>query len=87
MERATETTCYLERLAVLPQHRGSGYGTRLVRHALTQAQVMGAAKVGIGIIAADSGLNAFYQSLGFEAGQTKRFAHLPFEVAFMRILI
>lgn len=87
VERATETTCYLERLAVLPRHRCSGYGSQLTQTALTQAKVMGATEVGIGIIAADSGLKAFYQSLGFVAGPTKRFAHLPFEVAFMRILI
>jgi len=85
VERATETTCYLERLAVLPQLRGIGYGSQLTQYALTQAEAMGATEVGIGIIAADSGLKAFYQSLGFEAGPTKRFAHLPFDVAFMRI--
>jgi N-acetylglutamate synthase-like GNAT family acetyltransferase len=85
VERATETTCYLERLAVLPQYRGSGYGSRLTQYALTQAKVMGASEVGIGIIAADSDLKAFYQTLGFEAGPTKRFAHLPFDVVFMHI--
>jgi GNAT superfamily N-acetyltransferase len=85
VEQASETTCYMERLAVLPDHRGNGYGTRLARWALHRAGDLGAANVGIGIIAADAGLKRFYESLGFEAGETKTFAHLPFEVAFMSI--
>ena len=87
VERASETVCYMERLAVLPEHRTDGCGTRLARHAIEQARAWGAASVGIGIIAADQRLQRFYESLGFEAGETKTFAHLPFEVAFMRLSI
>ena len=76
---------YMERLAVLPQHRDKGYGTRLARHALKQAQAMGATTVSIGIIAVDTGLKDFYKGLGFEEGQTKTFPHLPFDVAFMKL--
>ena len=75
---------YMERLAVLPQHRGKGYGTRLARHALNEAQRMGAAIVGVGIIAADVDVKHFYQALGFKIGETKNFPHLPFSVTFMR---
>lgn len=85
VERASETTCYMERLAVLPEFRGKGCGTRLARYAIEQARELGAANVGIGIIAADTGLKGFYASLGFEAGEVKTFDHLPFEVAFMSI--
>lgn len=74
---------YMERLAVLPQHRSKGFGTRLARHAMSQAQAMGANQVGIGIIAADTGLKGFYKHLGFKQGETKTFPHLPFEVSFM----
>ena len=87
VEQASPVTCYMERLAVLPEHRGNGYGTRLARHAVNRAKEMGAATVGIGIIAADTGLKNFYTTLGFEAGETQSFAHLPFEVAFMTILV
>jgi GNAT superfamily N-acetyltransferase len=83
VEQASPTTCYLERLAVLPEHRNRGYGTRLAHHALNQARELGASTMGIGIIAADNGLKNFYMDLGFEAGATKTFSHLPFEVAFM----
>ena len=85
--QATELEVYLERLAVLPPHRGQGYGTRLVRHAIGRARELGAFSVGIGIIAADTGLKDFYAALGFEEGKTKTFPHLPFAVVFLKVLV
>ena len=87
VEQASPVTCYMERLSVLPEHRGNGYGTHLARHAVNRAKEMGATTVGIGIIAADTGLKHFYTTLGFKAGETQSFAHLPFEVAFLTILV
>ncbi len=87
VEQASPGTCYMERLAVLPQYRGHGYGTILARYAMAQARSMGASRVEIGIIAADNGLKAFYTTLGFEEKQTATFAHLPFEVAFMSLVV
>ena len=77
----------MERLAVLPHHRGLGYGTRLASHAISQARKIGASSVGIGIIAADTGLKNFYRALGFEEGETKTFPHLPFAVAFLKVML
>jgi len=87
VERASATTCYMERLAVLPEYRGKGCGTRLARHAMERAQKLGVSCVGIGIIAADQGLRRFYESLGFSSGGTKTFDHLPFTVAYMRVAV
>lgn len=87
LEKASQATFYMERLAVLPDHRGKGYGTRLARHAISQVRKSGAASVGIGIIAADTGLKAFYKALDFEEGETKTFPHLPFAVAFLKVLV
>jgi len=78
---------YMERLAVLPHHRGLGYGNRLARHAISQARKLGASSVGIGIIAADAGLKNFYRALGFEEGETRTFPHLPFAVAFLKVML
>lgn len=78
---------YMERLAVLPDWRGMGYGTRLVQRAMDQAREWGASAVGIGIISTDTCLKRFYKSLGFKEGETRTFPHLPFEVALMRCRI
>ena len=83
LEQASQRTCYLERLAVLPHYRGNGYGTCLARYGIHRAQALGAATVGIGIIAADRGLRRFYEGLQFHAGTIQTFAHLPFDVMFM----
>lgn len=87
VEKAAAATCYMERLAVLPTYRGRGFGTILARHALGRAAALGVSTVGIGIIAADTGLKDFYKALGFEEGETKTFPHLPFEVAFMKVVL
>jgi len=80
LERADGDACYLQRLAVLPQHRRQGYGAALVGHVLAQAKGMGLRRVDIGIIAQDEGLRRWYEGLGFRAGERRRFDHLPFEV-------
>jgi N-acetylglutamate synthase-like GNAT family acetyltransferase len=83
VEKASPAVCYMERLSVLPNHRGQGHGSRLVRHAISQARELGASTVGIGVIAADTGLKKYYIDLGFEEGEIKTFPHLPFAVAFL----
>lgn len=85
IERAGGDVCYLERLAVLPEMRGRGFGVRLVQYALSQAASMGAGRVGIGIIAEHAELRQWYEKLGFVEIQTKSFAHLPFNVCLMEI--
>lgn len=75
--------CYLERLAVLPACRGRGYGTLLVRHGLAMARERGVREIGIGIIAADEHLQAWYVRQGFVTGKRASYPHLPFEVLFM----
>ena len=83
MERAEGETCYLERLAVLPAERRKGYGRRLVEHVLAEAGKRAFRQVGIGTIAAHTALLAWYRKIGFVAGETRCFDHLPFDVTFM----
>jgi len=85
MERASATTCYLERLAVLPDRRRSGIGGALVDHVVKSAKAAGVHRVSISIIAKHVELREWYRRLGFGVGATKRFAHLPFEVLFMEM--
>ena len=83
IEKADPDMCYLERLSVLPENRRHGLGQRLVEHAIDVTADLGAARIGIGIIADFSELKTWYQKLGFREGQTKTFAHLPFQVLLM----
>jgi N-acetylglutamate synthase-like GNAT family acetyltransferase len=83
LERAGPDFCYLGRLAVLPKYRRSGCGKALVNHIFDQARKMGVRRIEIGIIAKDTKLKNWYRKFGFIGKGTKRFDHLPFEVAFM----
>ena len=83
LERASAEVCYLERLAVFPQHRLKGFGKALAEYALTQSADLGAKRVEIGIIAAQTELRQWYQKLQFSETGRKHFPHLPFEVMFM----
>lgn len=83
LERANPQVCYLERLAVLSEVRNRGFGEILVRHAVEEARKIGAQRIEIGIIAEQSDLRDWYIKRGFVLTHTRRFDHLPFEVAFM----
>ena len=83
LERANSEVCYLERLAVHPEHQGKGLGAALVRHALDEARRQGALRVEIGIVAAHTRLHDWYAKRGFVDTGRKSFPHLPFEVGFM----
>ena len=83
LERANTEVCYLERLAVLPNHRGRGFGKALVDHVLSEAKRLGVNYVSIGIIAEHTELKDWYKRLGFVEGESKGFPHLPFGVTFM----
>ncbi|MHC4119056.1 MAG: GNAT family N-acetyltransferase [Planctomycetota bacterium] len=83
LEKASPDVCYLERLAVLPQHRRKGCGKMLVEHIFDKAAAGGSQRVEIGIIAEDEKLRNWYGKFGFLLKGTKTFDHLPFVVAFM----
>jgi N-acetylglutamate synthase-like GNAT family acetyltransferase len=76
-------TCYLERLAVLPQYRHQGLGKRLVEHIEAEAKTRNLQRVEIGIIAEQEDLSTWYGGMGFVVTGEKEFEHLPFRVAFM----
>ena len=83
LERAKPGVCYLMRLAVLPEHRGKGYGKMLVQHIFEKAHIIGARRVEIAMISKDTKLKKWYKKLGFIQKGTKKYDHLPFIVAFM----
>ena len=87
LEQGSPEVCYLERLAVLPSHRGRGLGRALVEHVLHEAKRVGALRVDIGIIADHTELRDWYRKIGFVDQKTAAFAHLPFEVLFMSMTL
>lgn len=73
--RGGELVAKLERFAVLPAHRGAGYGTELVRRVLADARQAGFETF---LVHAQSHLEDWYQSLGFQStGRTFEEAGLP----------
>jgi len=82
-EMASPEVLYLERLAVLPEHRQRGYGKALVNHVLSKARELGASCVSIGIIAEHTELKNWYGKIGFIEKESKKFLNLPFHVTFM----
>ena len=83
LEKAGPDLCYLGRLAVLPEFRNKGFGQALVNHLFEQARKFGIRRVEIGIISKHRKLKNWYKKLGFVQKGTKKFDHLPFNVAFM----
>jgi len=83
LERHDDQICYLERLGILPAHRGRGLGRALTEHVFDQAKKMGARRVEIGIISEHTEIKDWYQRLGFSVKGMASFDHLPFDVTFM----
>jgi GNAT superfamily N-acetyltransferase len=84
LERANAEVCYLERLAVLPAYRRNGFGEALVSHAVERARELGARRIELGMVAAQTELREWYERLGFYVTTIVHFEGTPFEVAFMR---
>lgn len=83
LERVNSETCYLERLAVLPDQRRHGFGKALVEHVLSEAKRLGANYVSIGIIAEHTELKDWYKGLGFIEVESREFPDLSFGVTVM----
>lgn len=76
-----EIVAKLERFAVLPDHRGQGYGTQLVRSVLQDARRAGFDTF---LVHAQSHLQDWYEDLGFRAtGRAFEEAGIP-HVAMVR---
>lgn len=78
---------YLNRLSVLPAHRRRGYGALLVHYIVERARADSIPTISIGVIGEHLDLQRWYVGLGFVAGDSKRFAHLPFSVRYMSLSV
>jgi GNAT superfamily N-acetyltransferase len=77
----------LRRLAVLPVHRGKGYGRTLVDHALAEARRMGARRMTLGMWADDVPLRQWYERLGFAVTETKTYPDMPLAITHMAMAL
>ncbi len=83
IEPAADGVFYIERLAVLPEHRHHGLGRRLMEAALALIHQRGGRRVSVALIDENTVLKRWYIDLGFIEVRTQRFEHLPFTVCFM----
>jgi putative acetyltransferase len=77
----------IRRLAVLPAHRGKGYGRMLADHVLAEARRMGAQRATLGMWSDDSPLRQWYERLGFAVTETKTYPDLPLAVTHMALAL
>lgn len=83
VEKASEDTYYMEKLAVLPEFRHKGYGKMIMDYVSDFVRNNGGKRIGIGIINENSRLKQWYQNCGFREVELKNFGHLPFTVCLM----
>jgi ribosomal protein S18 acetylase RimI-like enzyme len=56
-------------LAVLPEYRRRGVGSRLMRHAEEQLKLLGCPKINLQIMQGNEAVEAFYRKLGYQTEQ------------------
>jgi ribosomal protein S18 acetylase RimI-like enzyme len=83
IEKAKDHVFYMERLAVVPEHRHKGYGKELTDFVFKYADSQGGQKVSIGIINENIELKHWYAEYGFTETSIRKYDHLPFTVCFM----
>jgi ribosomal protein S18 acetylase RimI-like enzyme len=74
---------FIERVAVLPEHRHNGFGKKLMDFAFQMIKERNGRKISIGIIDENTVLKEWYERQGFSPVAVKQFPHLPFTVAFL----
>jgi ribosomal-protein-alanine N-acetyltransferase len=73
---------HINNVAVLPEYRGRGLGTRLMRRVLTEGRRLGAMRATLEVRASNDDARRFYEDLGFRAaGRRKHYYTNPVEDA------
>jgi ribosomal-protein-alanine N-acetyltransferase len=63
---------HINNVAVLPELRGQGLGTTLMRRVLTEGLKMGAARATLEVRASNTSARRFYEGLGFRATAVRK---------------
>ena len=83
VEEADDGVYFLQKLAVLPEYRKSGYGRELVNFVIDYVKNNGCKKLALGIWDIQAGLKEWYRQLGFKVNSTRDIEHLPLTVCLM----
>ena len=78
------STCWLEKVSVIPDFRSRGVGKALMDFAVDSINDKQCVEIKIGIINENRQLKDWYLSYGFTVQDVMSFDHLPFEVCLMR---
>ena len=73
----------LHNLAILPEHRYKGYGSKMIAYAKKVVKTLGGSKIKVGIIDESVILKKWYISHGFIYIGNKKFDHLPFTSGYL----
>ena len=63
---------HINNVAILPEHRGRGLGTRLMRRVLTEGLRLGAARATLEVRASNVAARNFYEGLGFRVTAARK---------------
>ena len=77
----------LHNLAILPEHRHQGYGSKMIEYAKEVVTTLGGSKIKIGIIDESQVLKKWYILHGFNYIGNKKFDHLPFTSGYLEYTI
>jgi len=73
---------HINNVAVLPQYRGRGMGSAVLRHVLDEARRLGATRATLEVRASNEGARRLYERLGFRvAGVRRNYYSSPVEDA------
>jgi [ribosomal protein S18]-alanine N-acetyltransferase len=73
---------HINNVAVLPQFRGGGMGSAILRHVLAEAKTLGANRATLEVRASNEGARRLYERLGFHvAGRRPNYYSSPVEDA------
>jgi ribosomal-protein-alanine N-acetyltransferase len=63
---------HINNVAILPEYRGRGFGTRLMRRVLTEALRLGAVRATLEVRASNEPARRFYEGLGFRTTAVRK---------------
>jgi ribosomal-protein-alanine N-acetyltransferase len=63
---------HINNVAVLPEYRGRGFGTRLMRRVITEGRRLGATRATLEVRASNEDARRFYEGLGFRATAVRK---------------